>query len=174
MIEKKKETWAEKISRFSSLIVALTALITAMTSLWKAVDKRVEEAGYEALSNSIQELQKSQAALREQVLDGGGDAEPTLVASGAPAKNFEAVDAEAPVAFIGPPFSTGTPTPVATAPHGVVVGSAGIGAGVSSERFSSVLPAPAAAPRRMIMHRDPPAFVAPPKWDTVRERANSL
>lgn len=59
-----RPTWLPDPRPFVALVMALTALVTAGTSLVKAFDKTLEQASYEALATSIQELQQDQAALR--------------------------------------------------------------------------------------------------------------
>lgn len=64
-----------RVKSATQFVFALTALVTAITSLVKACDKRLEQASYEALSTSIQDVQKDQAALRAELLalrDGDG------------------------------------------------------------------------------------------------------
>ena len=71
---KKKSMADPKPVRFLDLkmivsgIMALTALVTAITSLVKAVDKRVEQASYEALAQSIKDMQTDQANLRVELM----------------------------------------------------------------------------------------------------------
>lgn len=71
---KKKNMADPKPLRFFDLktvisgIMALTALVTAVTSLVKAVDKRVEQASYEALAKSIQDMQRDQADFRVELM----------------------------------------------------------------------------------------------------------
>ena len=52
----------------TTTVVAVTALVTAISSLVKACDKRLEQASYETLAQSIHEVQQEQAALRADVL----------------------------------------------------------------------------------------------------------
>jgi hypothetical protein len=51
----------------TQLVIALAGLVTAVTSLMKACDKRLEQASYEALAESIKDLQDDQRALRNEI-----------------------------------------------------------------------------------------------------------
>ena len=55
----------DKIKQAVTLITAITALVTAGTSLVKAIDKSVERASYETLSEKIVELQAEVVALKQ-------------------------------------------------------------------------------------------------------------
>jgi seryl-tRNA synthetase len=57
---------SERIKSVTQAVMAITALLTAVTSLVKAYDKRLEQTSYEALANTIQEMQKDQAALQKE------------------------------------------------------------------------------------------------------------
>jgi len=154
-----------KPSRFFDLktvisgIMALTALVTAATSLVKALDKRLEQASYETLSTHIADIQKDQAALREQVTalniklaDRDGDGIPDADA-GAPPVPTSSASAAKPA-----PADAGT-HPTASATHPPIV------------RPPAPPPQPAAVPVPM---PPPVATLAPPSWNAVKAKADKL
>jgi len=51
----------------ATLVAALTALVTACSSLVKATDKSVEQVSYETLSKKIVELQESNVAMMKLI-----------------------------------------------------------------------------------------------------------
>lgn len=57
----------KKITTATQFTFALAGLVTALTSLYKVYDKSLEQASYEALSDSIRELQEDQLALRSEL-----------------------------------------------------------------------------------------------------------
>jgi hypothetical protein len=61
-------TLVARLKSVTQAVVATTALVAAITSLVKTCDKRLEQASYETLSASIQDIQKDQQAIRAEVL----------------------------------------------------------------------------------------------------------
>jgi hypothetical protein len=141
-----------------SLVMAITALVTAATSLVKALDKRLEQASYEALSKSITDLQKDQASLHVQLLALRSD-----IAAARDRDGDGVVDVEEPIACPVPASSVSvsvapklSASPASPLTHKVAIKK------LQPAPTVSAVPAPTltAAP--------------PPKWSDVIDKADKL
>lgn len=150
-------TLVARLKSITQAVVATTALVTAITSLVKACDKRLEQASYETLSASIQDIQKDQAAIRADLLalrdrDGDGLSDEDFMKMMAPIVPDAAVPAPPTSASFGP--YVGTFQPPHLPKHD---------AGVPPLASASPATAGSVAPR-------PP----PPSWDHVQIMAAKM
>lgn len=157
------------LKQAATFVAAITALVTALTSLVKAVDKRLEQASYETLSASIENIQKDEAALREQIIalnaklatHDVGHAEPD--------------DVEPPPPM--PSASASGPVAVADAgkPHHKVAGShpsahPPVSASVAASAHPPATTSVASAPPLPLPPPRPPL----PKWGDVKAKADQM
>lgn len=59
---------SDKVKSLTQTLMAAAALVTALTSLVKVLDKSVEQTSYETLAEAIHEMQADQAELRAELL----------------------------------------------------------------------------------------------------------
>lgn len=59
---------SDKAKGLTQTLMAAAALVTALTSLVKVLDKSVEQTSYETLAETMHEMQADQAALRAELL----------------------------------------------------------------------------------------------------------
>jgi len=149
------------LKQLATLIAAVTALVTACTSLVKALDKSVEQASYETLSAHIVELQGDNAALHK-TLD-ALKAEPAPSSSAAPSTSASAAAPSPSAAPPGPKpksFTGEIPVSAKKCP----VGDPLCDPGPSVPTFTPP-PKPPLPPR--------PPMREPPSWGDVTYRANN-
>ena len=169
-----------------SAIISITALVTAGTSLVKAVDKTLEQTSYEALAGKIAEIQKDQTAMRNElaalrwvpVKDGDGIPDlsdpPGPLASASAAATFmvpaspPVVKTEKPHPKHAPSMPMPMPAPVAASPSASAAILAELPAPVAASPSASAailaeLPAPL----------PPAAREAPPQWEDIRNKARA-
>jgi hypothetical protein len=175
-----KPAWSFDLKQIVSILMALTALVTAITSLVKALDKRLEQASYEALSASILSIQKEQALLLDEVQalkpkdqDGDGipdDEDPTSHLM-LPAPSTSAMSpigppppATSPVASVAPSASTVHPS---TRPTG------SFPAPVATDTPWILRTEPSPGPKTTHPHRKAISS-PPPEWNDVKSAADKL
>jgi len=149
----------QKLRAVITLVAALTALVTSVTSLVKVVDKSLEQISYETLSKKITELQEDNERLHLQFAELSQP--PTFTypyPTPPPAPS-------ASQSFPSPNSSSVSPNSI-KGKHPCAPGSPFCGPAMATP------PSPTPMPPEPVEVRAKPIRTAPPKWSEVQRKAD--